>query len=86
MSKREKEREKSTVRTDDSPVQELAQCKLMKENPWFNWSRWTSLDLLISFLTERLASSSKTTGGGATVVVVEVLFHSSISCSLRIFQ
>ena len=75
----------STARTEDSPVLKLAQCKLMNEKPWFDWSKWKSLDLfVISFVTERSALSSKTTCGGATVVVVDVLFHSSMSCSSRI--
>ena len=46
-------RGKMTARTDDSPVLKLAQCKLINKNPWFDWSRWTSLDSLLIFFLDR---------------------------------
>ena len=78
----------TTARTDDRPVEKLAQCKLMNENPWFDWSKVTSADsLLMLFSTDKSASSWNSIDGAGVIVVVEVLCHSAIRSScLRIFS
>ena len=72
----------TTARTEDKPFEKLAQCKLIKLNPWLDWSRVTSEDLLlIVFVTERSAWSWNSIGGAGVVVDVEVLSHSAIRSS-----
>ena len=71
----------TTMRTDDRPVEKLAQCKLMKLIPWLDWSRDTCSDSSVtSVSTETEASSSAWMAGGALVAVYTFfLSHSLIS-------
>ena len=72
----------TTARTDDRPVEKLAQCKLMKLNPLFDWSSVTSADSLLTlFVTDKSASSWNSIDGAGVVVVVEVLCYSAIRLS-----
>ena len=74
--------EMTTARTEDKPVEKLAQCKLIKLNPWLDWSRIKSEDsLFMVFVTERSASSWNYIGGAGVVVDVEVLSHPFILLS-----
>ena len=71
----------TTAKTEDNPVEKLAQWITMNENPLFDWSMLVSSELMVIWvLMERSASLAMTMEGEAVVVEGEdVRCHSSMS-------